>query len=127
MVVKTLTVDGEVAVDNEAVQCTANPSGGEENCIQVDSITGTGLPAEGIVTTTQYLAATGPLFTIKDGAATPTATAPGGVVPQITIGPSGEPNSNGSPVHTASSGATQLRAGGFYLWGFILFAVLFFV
>lgn len=97
------------------------------NCIQIETVSGTGLPAGGIATTTRYLAGTTAIFTITDGAAAPTATSPGGVVSQVTIKPSAGSSSNGSPAPTAASGAMQIRAGGIYLSGFILSAVLFVV
>ena len=122
--IQTLTIDGEVVVDNLVVQCTADPFGGDANCIQIETVSGTGLPAGGIATTTRYLASTTAIFTIKDGAATPTATTPGGgVVSQITI----KPSSNGLPVPTAFSGAMQMRAREVNLSGFILFIVLCFI
>jgi hypothetical protein len=130
LAIQTLTVDGEVVVDNVVVQCTADPFGGDANCIQIETVSGTGLPAGGIATTTRYLAATTPIFTITDSAAaaTSTATTPGGgIVSQVTIGPSGGSSSNGSPVPTASSGAMRMRVGGAYLSSVMLFTVLFFI
>jgi len=128
LAIQTLTVDGEIVVDNVVVQCTADPFGGDANCIQIETVSGTGLPAGGIATTTRYLAATTPLFTITDGPAIATATTPGGgVVSQITIKPSGSSSSNASPVQTASSGTMQMRAGGVYLSSVLLFMALFFI
>ena len=127
LAIQTLTVDGEIVVDNVVVQCTADPFGGDANCIQIETVSGTGLPAGGIATTTRYLAATTPIFTITDGAATATSTTPGGVVSQVTIKPSGVSSSNGFPVPTASSGAMQVRPAGVYLSSVVLSPVLFFI
>ena len=90
--IATSTIDGEVIVGNAVVQCMANPSGGDMNCVEILSISGTGLPAGGVASTIQYLATTTPIFTITDSASTPTATNPGGVVSQTSI----KPNSGSS-------------------------------
>ncbi|KIM43839.1 hypothetical protein M413DRAFT_9743 [Hebeloma cylindrosporum] len=131
LAIQTLTINGELVVDHVVVQCTADPFGGDANCIQLETVSGTGLPAGGIATTTRYLAATTPIFTITDAssaaAPTSTATTPGsGVVSQVTIKPSAGSSSSGSPVPTASSGGMQMRAGGVYLSGVIV-TILFFV
>ena len=118
-----MTIDGEVVVENLAAQCTANPSGGDANCIEILSLSGTGLPAGGIASTTQYLVATTPIFTITGSVAIPTVTTPS----QITIEPTIASSSNTSPVPTGSNGAMKMRAGSVYLWGVMLFTVLFFV
>ena len=131
LAIQTLTIDGEVVVDNVVVQCTADPFGGDVNCIQQfqpETFSGTGLPAGGIATTTRYLAATTAIFTITDGASTPSATTlGGGGVSQITIKPSAGSSSNGSPAPTALSGATKVHAGGIYLSGVSFLMVLFLI
>jgi len=130
LAIQTLTIAGNVVVDNVIVQCTADPFGGDVNCIEFETLSGTGLPAGGIVTTTRYLAETIPIFTITDDASIPTATPTtpgGGVVSQITVRPSAGSSSNGSPAPTALSGATNIHSGGIYLSGVTLFTILFLI
>lgn len=48
LAIQTLTIDGHVLVDNVVVQCTADPFGGDANCIQIETVLGSGLPAGGV-------------------------------------------------------------------------------
>ena len=52
LAIQTSTIDVEIVADDVVMQCTADPFGGDANCIQIETLSGTGFSAGSKATTT---------------------------------------------------------------------------